>query len=198
MSKLLSFPRKVASRRFFALIDSFHFLSLFCVRSLVSLASVSFSTKNYQTSGQRAHGVYFHHYFFAFVLFACGLVSSSQFYGSGICRDFVCVSRYIFDFSLKMPWRCVVGGCSKTNNDGVSLQYYPIDDLLRRVWTARVNWRSLVPRGIRRVPVGGHLQLPFPPRWCFWERVACIHSLGFAVKGGTSPMLFPSIIKRQS
>ena len=38
-----------------------------------------------------------------------------------------------------MPTRCIVGGCSNTSKDGVSLHRFPKDAALRKVWTAKVK-----------------------------------------------------------
>ena len=38
-----------------------------------------------------------------------------------------------------MPTRCIVAGCSNTSKDGVSLHFFPRDEKIRKLWTARVK-----------------------------------------------------------
>ena len=38
-----------------------------------------------------------------------------------------------------MPNRCVVAGCDKTPKDGVSLHFFPKDEKLLKIWTAKVR-----------------------------------------------------------
>ena len=44
-----------------------------------------------------------------------------------------------------MPARCIVAGCSNTSKDNVSVHFFPRDEKMRKLWTARVrltraNW----------------------------------------------------------
>ena len=38
-----------------------------------------------------------------------------------------------------MPYKCVAGGCSRTNGDNVSLHHFPKGDSLRKQWSAAVG-----------------------------------------------------------
>ena len=42
-------------------------------------------------------------------------------------------------FSADMPARCVVGGCSNSTSEDISLHKFPKDEKLSRIWTKKVQ-----------------------------------------------------------